>query len=95
VAQAVQGTPLVAHEMNMQIRHILPTRPIGHDPIVEQGVIGNQLLRHRKDVDEVWGILGGQFPNIFYIFFGLLSRDRKSSEQYTCFNRRDHEMKAE
>jgi hypothetical protein len=25
----------------------------------------------------------------------LLSRDRKSSEQFTCFNHRDHEMKAE
>ena len=25
----------------------------------------------------------------------LLSRDRKSSEQFTCFNRRDHEMEAE
>ena len=26
---------------------------------------------------------------------GLLSRDRKSSEQFACFNRRYHEMKAE
>jgi hypothetical protein len=25
----------------------------------------------------------------------LLSRDRKSSEQFVCFNRRYHEMKAE
>jgi hypothetical protein len=25
----------------------------------------------------------------------LLSRDRKSSEQFTCFNHRDHEIKAE
>lgn len=36
-----------------------------------------------------------QTPPIFYRIFGLLSRDRKSSEQFTCFNRRDHEMKAE
>ena len=27
--------------------------------------------------------------------FRLLSRDRKSSEQFTCFNRRYHEIKAE
>jgi hypothetical protein len=26
--------------------------------------------------------------------YGLVSRDRKSSEQYTCFNRRYHAMKA-
>jgi hypothetical protein len=26
---------------------------------------------------------------------GHLSQDRKSSEQFTCFNRRNHEMKAE
>ena len=28
-------------------------------------------------------------------YFRLLSRDHKSSEQFTCFNRRYHEMKAE
>ena len=34
-------------------------------------------------------------PHLMYQDFRLLSRDHKSSEQFTCFNRRYHEMKAE
>jgi hypothetical protein len=34
-------------------------------------------------------------PSIYAYLIGLLSRDRESSEQFMCFNRRYHEIQAE
>jgi hypothetical protein len=42
--------------------------------------------------DAFWSAI---FVPFFVSFFRLLSRDRKSSEQFACFNRRYDEMKAE
>ena len=54
------------------------------------GEVGDAVFQAR---DGLWQL--AQAAPGFELLIGLLSRNRKSSEQFMCFNRRYHEMQAE
>jgi hypothetical protein len=53
--------------------------------------VAHELVTLRAALAEGWTETPVENPTQA---FRLLSRDRKSSEQFTCLNRRYHEMKA-
>ncbi len=65
----------------------------GADRPVEN-VSWNDVQRFLARLNETAPELAFRLPTEAEWEYGLLSRGRKSSEQFTCFNCRDHEMKA-